>query len=59
MGLSEDSEIKKRISYRCIDAGKIKDRHERARIIRIQKAVSIEDTEADEGRIGELFGSLM
>lgn len=59
VGLSEDSEIKKRISYRCIDAGKIKDRHERARIIRIQKAVSIEDTEADEGRIGELFGSLM
>lgn len=58
-GLSEDSETKKRIAYRCIDIGKIRDRHERERIIRIQKAISIEDTEADAERIGDLFGGLM
>lgn len=58
-GLSEDSETKKRIAYRCVDAGKIKDKYERARIVRIQKAISIEDTEADAGRIGELFSGLM
>lgn len=58
-GLSEDSETKKRIAYRCVDVGKIKDKYERARIIRIQKAISIEDTEADAERIGDLFGSLM
>lgn len=57
-GLSEDSETKKRIAYRCIDVGKIRDKHERARIIRIQKAISIEDMEADAGRIGDLFGNL-
>lgn len=59
VGLSEDSEIKKRIAYRCVDTGKIKDRHERERILRIQRAISVEDTEADAERIGELFGSLM
>lgn len=59
VGLSEDSEIKKRIVYRCVDTGKIKDRHERERIRRIQRAISVEDTEADAGRIGELFGGLM
>jgi len=58
-GLSEDSETKKRIAYRRVDVGKIKDKHERARIIRIQKAISIEDTEADAERIGDLFGGLM
>lgn len=58
-GLSEDSETKKRIAYRCMDVGKIKDRHERARIIRIQKAIAVEDAEADAERIGELFGGLM
>lgn len=58
-GLSEDSETKKRIAYRCIDIGKIRDRHERERIIRIQKAISIEDTEVDAERIGDLFGGLM
>lgn len=59
VGLSEDSETKKRIAYRCVDAGKIKDKHEQARIIRIQKAISIEDAEADAERIGDLFSGLM
>jgi hypothetical protein len=58
-GLSEDSETKKRISYRCIDAGKIKDRHERARILRIQRRLSLEEKEADAFRIGDLFASTM
>lgn len=58
-GLPEESETKKRIAYRAMDAGKIKDKHERERILRIQRNISLEDTEADAGRIGELFGGLM
>lgn len=58
-GLPEDSETKKRIGYRAIDPGKIKDKDERNRIIRIQKMISIEDNEADAERIGDLFGGLM
>lgn len=58
-GLSGDSETKQRIAYRSVNAAKIKDRHERERIQRIQRAISLEDIEADEGRIGELFGNLM
>lgn len=57
-GLPEDSETKTRIAYRLINTSKIKNKEERSRIIRIQKAISIEDTEADVERIGELFGSL-
>lgn len=58
-GLPEESETKKRIAYRAMDAGKIKDKHERERILRIQRNIALEDTEADAGRIGELFGGLM
>ena len=58
-GLSGDSETKQRIAYRSINTGKIKDRHERERIQRIQRAIAIEDTEADAERIGDLFGRLM
>lgn len=58
-GLPEDSETKKRIGYRAIDPGKIKDKDERNRIVRIQKMISIEDNEADAERIGDLFGGLM
>lgn len=58
-GLPEDAETKKRIAYRDIDTGKIKDKDERARIIRIQKKIAIESMEADEERIGELFGEMM
>lgn len=58
-GLSEDSETKKRIGYRSINPGKIKNNDERKRIIEIQRRISIEDEEADEGRIGELFGGMM
>lgn len=58
-GLPEDSEMKKRIYYRGLDAGKIKDKAERDRVLRIQKNISLENTEADAERIGELFGGLM
>ena len=58
-GLPEESETKKRIAYRAMDAGKIKDKHERERILRIQRNISLEDTEADAGRRGDLFGGLI
>ena len=57
-GLSEESETKKRMAYRAMDAGKIKNREERKRIQRIQRAISLEDEEADAERIGDLFGDL-
>lgn len=59
VGLPGESETKQRIAYRSINAGKIRDRRERERILRIQRSISIEDEEADAGRIGELFASLM
>ena len=58
-GLPDDSGTKTRIGYRSINTGKIKDREERERIRRIQRMIALEDTEADEYRIGELFGGLM
>lgn len=58
-GLPEDSEVKKRMAYRDIDAGKINDKDERARIIRIQRRIAIENMEADDGRIGDLLWRLM
>lgn len=58
-GLPDDSGTKTRIGYRSINTGKIKDREERERIRRIQRRISLEDVEADEYRIGELFGGLM
>ena len=58
-GLPDDSGTKTRIGYRSIDAGKIKNREERERIRRIQRMISLDDTEADEGLIGELFSRMM
>lgn len=43
-GLSEDTEIKRRIFYRGLDAGTIKDREERKRVESIQRAVRLPDT---------------
>lgn len=57
-GLPDDSGVKTRIGYRSIDAGKIKDRHERQRIQKIQRAISLED-ERDEEQIGDLFAAAM
>ena len=50
--------MKTRIGYRSIDAGKIRDRQERQRIQKIQRAISLED-ERDEEKIGDLFAAAM
>lgn len=47
-----------RIGYRSIDAGKIRDKQERQRIQKIQRAISLED-ERDEEQIGDLFAAAM
>lgn len=57
-GLPDDSGVKTRIGYRSIDAGKIKDRHERQRIQKIQNAIALKD-ETDEEYISELFADAM
>lgn len=43
-GLSEDTEIKKRIYYRSLDAGAIKNQEERKRVEAIQRAIRLPDT---------------
>lgn len=57
-GLPDDSGTKTRIGYRSIDAGKIRDKQERKRIQKIQRAISLED-ERDEEQIGDLFAAAM
>lgn len=57
-GLPDDSGTKIRIGYRSIDAGKIRDKQERQRIQKIQRAISLED-ERDEEQIGDLFAAAM
>ena len=57
-GLPDDSGVKTRIGYRSIDVGKIKDRHERQRIQKIQKAIALKD-ETDEEYISGLFADAM
>ena len=57
-GLPDDSGVKTRIGYRSIDAGKIKNKQERQRIQKIQRAISLED-ERDEEQIGDLFAAAM
>ena len=55
-GLPDDSGTKTRIGYRSIDAGNIRDKQERQRIQKIQRAISLED-ERDEEQIGDLFAA--
>ena len=57
-GLPDDSGVKTRIGYRSIDAGKIRDKQERQRIQKIQRAISLED-EREEEQIGDLFAAAM
>ena len=57
-GLPDDSGTKTRIGYRSIDAGKIRDKQERQRVQKIQRAISLED-ERDEEQIGDLFAAAM
>lgn len=54
-GLSEDTEIKKRIMYRSIDLSAIKDKDERKRIRRIQQSVRLPEDALTDFDIGEIF----
>lgn len=54
-GLSEENEIKKRIMYRGIDTGTIKDADERKRIIKIQSAIALEENQLTDYDIGDVF----
>ena len=54
-GLSEDNEIKKRIMYRGIDIGTIKDHDERKRIVKIQASIALEENQLTDYDIGDVF----
>lgn len=55
-GLPEDSSVKQRIAYRCINTGNIKDNKERNRILRIQNAIAIPKAPMTASEVGSLFG---
>jgi len=54
--LPEDSQCKKRMAYRSVNLGEIKDSKERARILRIQRSIAI-PFELDDEDIGAVFGN--
>ncbi len=54
-GLSEDTEIKQRIMYRGIRLSDIKDKEERKRISRIQKAIQLPAGRVSDFDIGNAF----
>lgn len=55
--LNEKTQLKQRIAYRCIDVSKIKDKDEKARIMKIQKDIAIEQVyELDDEEIANAFG---
>lgn len=58
-GMNEECELKKRMSYRSIDAGKIKDKAERERIRKIQRQIAITEHKATDEDIGDAFGNMM
>ena len=55
-GLSEDTEIKRRIMYRGIELSDIKNKEERKRISKIQKAIRLPAEELTDYDIGNAFG---
>lgn len=55
-GLSEKTEIKQRIMYRSIDTGTIKDKDERKRIEKIQRAIRLPEAVPTDYDIGDAFG---
>lgn len=55
-GLSEGTEIKQRIMYRSIDTASIKDKDERRRIERIQRAIRLPEEVPTDYDIGDAFG---
>lgn len=56
--LPDDSQCQKRIAYRGINLGSIKDDKERARIARIQRSIAI-PYECEEDMIGAAFGGFI
>ena len=58
-GMNEECELKKRMSYRSIDSGKIKDKAERERIRKIQRQIAITENIATDEDIGDAFGNMM
>ncbi len=54
-GLPEDSSVKQRIAYRCINTGSIKDNKERNRMIRIQNAIAIPRPPMTSSELAEYF----
>lgn len=58
-GMNEECELKKRMNYRSIDAGKIKDKAERERIRKIQRQIAITEHKATDEDIGDAFGNMM
>ena len=55
-GMPEDSSTKQRIAYRSVNLGAIKDKKERARIAKIQRAVAIPRPPMTAAEVGSLFG---
>lgn len=55
-GLPEKTEIKQRIMYRSIDTGAIKDKDERKRIEKIQRAIRLPEAVPTDYDIGDAFG---
>lgn len=55
-GLPESTEIKQRIIYRNIDTSAIKDKDERRRIERIQRAIRLPEEAPTDYDIGDVFG---
>ena len=54
-GLPEESSIKKRMYYRDVDLGDIKDKYEKKRIMKIKKAIDLPENELTDGDIGNAF----
>lgn len=55
-GMPEDSSTKQRIAYRSVNLGAIKDKKERARLAKIQRAVAIPRPPMTAAEVGNLFG---
>lgn len=55
-GLSEDTEIKRRIMYRDTDLNEVKDKDERRRIEKIQRLIRLPGDEPTDFDIGDAFG---
>lgn len=54
-GLSDNTEIKKRIMYRSMDLNEIRDKAERKRIQKIQNQIRLPDDELSDYDIGDAF----